>query len=120
MEWVPTVTNGPGMIKFLQLTNIGDRDLNVNYGASLVLWMTEDIIPRSRGYVSVGSRRYKERQTLACEATTDREKEEMEVYAGPLVDHPTYERKTHPNFDPTKSGIRRRQSCCRNRVATRT
>ena len=28
--WVPTVTNGLGKINFLQLTNIGYRDLNVN------------------------------------------------------------------------------------------
>ena len=60
MAWVPIVTNGPGKIKFLQLTNIGDRDLNVNYGAPLALWMTEDMITRSQGYVSVGTRWYKE------------------------------------------------------------
>ena len=91
MAWVPTVTNGPGKIKFLQLTNTGDRDLNVNYGPPLALWMTEDMIPRSQRYVSVGLRRYKEWQTLVFKATTDREEEEMEAYAVPLVDHPTYE-----------------------------
>ena len=30
VAWVPTVTNGPGKIEFLQLTNIGNRELNVN------------------------------------------------------------------------------------------
>ena len=101
MAWVPTVTNGPGKIKFLQLTNIGDSDLNVNYVAPLALWMTEDMIPRSQRYVSVGSRRYKEWQTLAFDATTDREEEEMEACAGPLVAHPTYEKSTRI-FNSTK------------------
>ena len=91
MAWIPTVTNGPGMIKFLQLTNVSDRDLISNCGAPLALWMTEGMIPRSKGYVSVGSRRYMEWQTLAFEATTDREGEEAEAYTDPLVDHPTYE-----------------------------
>ena len=26
VAWVPSATNGPGMVKFLQLTNISDRD----------------------------------------------------------------------------------------------
>ena len=94
VAWIPTVTNGPGRIKFLQLTNVSDRDLILNSGAPLALWMTEGMIPRSKGYVSVGSRRYMEWQTLAFEATTDREEEEAEAYMGPLVDHPTYEKPT--------------------------
>ena len=32
VAWIPTVTNGPGMIKFLQLTNVSDRDLILNCG----------------------------------------------------------------------------------------
>ena len=52
------------------------------------------MIPRSPGYVSVGSRRYNEWQTLAYEATVEREAEEIETYAGPLVDHPEYTRPT--------------------------
>ena len=48
--------------------------------------MTENMIPRSLGYVSVGSIRYNEWQTLVYEATVERETEENETYAGPLVD----------------------------------
>ena len=50
------------------------------------------MIPRYKGYISVGSRRYMEWQTLAFEATTDRAGEKAEAYTGPLVDHPTYEK----------------------------
>ena len=102
MASVRTVTNKPGQIKFLELTNIGDRDLNVNYGAPLAFWMTADMIPRLQGYVSDGSRRYKEWQTLAFEATTVREEEELEAYAGPLVDRPTYEKPTRISTRPDK------------------
>uniref|UniRef100_A0AAV1UMG9 Uncharacterized protein n=1 Tax=Peronospora matthiolae TaxID=2874970 RepID=A0AAV1UMG9_9STRA len=52
------------------------------------------MIPQSKGYVSVGSWRYMEWQTLAFEATTDREEEEAEAYPGPLVGHLTYEKPT--------------------------
>ena len=52
--------------------------------------MTDNMIPRSPGYVSVGSRRYNEWKKLAYEATVEREMEENEIYAGPLVDHPDY------------------------------
>ena len=52
--------------------------------------MVADMIHRSPGYVSVGSRRYNKWQTIAFEATTDREEEPPEEYTGPLVDHPSY------------------------------
>ena len=89
-RWVPTVTSGPGQIKYLQLTNLSDRDVILNHGAPLGWWMAADMIPRSPGYVSVGSRRYKVWQTLAFEATTDRKEDPPEESTGPLVDHPTY------------------------------
>uniref|UniRef100_M4C0C4 Uncharacterized protein n=1 Tax=Hyaloperonospora arabidopsidis (strain Emoy2) TaxID=559515 RepID=M4C0C4_HYAAE len=60
------------------------------------------MIPRLQGYVSDGSRRYKEWQTLAFEATTVREEEELEAYAGPLVDRPTYEKPTRISTRPDK------------------
>ena len=89
-RWVPTVTTGPGQIKYLQLTNLSGRDVILNHGAPSGWWMAADMIPRSPGYVSVGSRRYKEWQTLAFEATTDRKEDPPEESTGPLVDHPTY------------------------------
>ena len=52
--------------------------------------MTENMIPRYPGYVSDGSRRSNEWQTLAYKATVEREAEEIETNAGLLVDHPEY------------------------------
>ena len=53
--------------------------------------MVFDMIPRSTGYISVGSRRYTEWQTLAIEYTMKREEETVEKYAGMLVGHPIYQ-----------------------------
>ena len=64
--------------------------------------MSADMVPRTPGYVSVGSRRYNEWQTLAFEATTDREEVPPEEYTGP----PTIS-YTNENFDQPKKGNRR-------------
>lgn len=87
VEWVPTVTNGPGRITYLQLTNLCDREVILRWGTPLGMWMMPDAIPRSQGYVSVGSRKYREWQTLAFEATTDREEVSPKMCEGPMVDH---------------------------------
>ena len=60
----------------------------VHPGAPLGWWMAVDMIIRTTGYVSVGSRRYNEWQTLTYEATTDREEEQPVEVTGPVVDHP--------------------------------
>lgn len=70
-NWVPTVTSGPGTKKYLQQTNIGENELILRHGVSLGMWMAPDLVPRLPAYVSVGSRRYMEWQTLAYEATDD-------------------------------------------------
>ena len=69
---MPTVTTGPGRIKYLLLKNIIDREIILQYEAPFGLWMAGDMVPQSPGYVSVGLCRYTEWQTLAFEATTDR------------------------------------------------
>lgn len=89
-QWVPTVTTGPGQIKYLALTNIVHTEVILHKGIQLGWCMAEKMMPRSRGYVSVGSRRYNDWQTLVLEATTDREEEGPEEYTKPLVDHPAY------------------------------
>ena len=61
------------------------------------------MIPRSPGYVSVGSRRYNEWQTLAYEATTDRKEIFPEEKTGPLVDHPSYPTPKKILIRPTKN-----------------
>ena len=90
MEWVLTVTNGPGQIHYLQLTNLCDREVILRWETSLGLWMVADTISRSQVYVSVGSRRYNEWHTLAFEATTDREEVSPEAYEELLVDQRSY------------------------------
>ena len=57
--------------------------------------MTADMVPRYPGYVSVGSRRYNEWETLAFEATTEKEKELSSEYDRSLVDHPPYHTPTN-------------------------
>ena len=90
LNWVPTVTSGPGRKRYLHITNLSDKEVILGHGVSLGMWMANDMIPRTPGYVSVGSRRYMEWQTLALEATVDRREELPEVDTGPLVDHPQY------------------------------
>ena len=80
------MNNGPGRINYLKLTNLGYREVILGWGTPLGLWMVEGIIPRSRGYVSVGSRRYNEWKTLAFKATTDREEVSLEMYEEPSVE----------------------------------
>ena len=60
VEWVPTVINGSGRINNLQLTNLFYREVILRWGTPLGLWTVAATIPRSQGYVSVGSRRYTE------------------------------------------------------------
>ena len=116
VAWVPKITSGPCQIKYLQLTNLSDREIILNHGASLALWMTSDMIPRSPGYVSIGSRRYTEWQTLTFEATTEREEETVEEYTEPLMDHPVYECPLE--FYPAKRQ-KYRGSACRNQTKKR-
>ena len=70
--WVPTVVSGFGRRKYLHMTNIGDREIILPTHAILGLWVEGDMIPRTQGFVSIGSERDKEWNTLAYEATTDR------------------------------------------------
>ena len=72
------------------MTNIGDREIKLPNHAILGLWVEGDMIPRPQGFVTVGSGKYKEWQTLAYEATTDRVNKLSEEQIGPLVDRPTY------------------------------
>ena len=112
--WVPTVTVGPGQRKYIQLTNIVDRKVIVHPGSPLGWWMAADMIPRSPGYVSVGSRRYNEWQTLAYEATTDREEEQPVEVTGPLVDHPPYDIPVRISARPKKEPEESREDTSRS------
>ena len=56
--------------------------------------MMIDMVPRSPGYVSVGSRRYQKLQTLAFKATTDLTDEMIQEDTEPLVSRPSYRTPT--------------------------
>ena len=72
------------------MTNIGNREIILATHAILGLWTEGDIISRTQGFVTVGSVKYKEWQTLAYEVKTDRVNELPEEQIGPLVDRPKY------------------------------
>ncbi|OWZ20273.1 hypothetical protein PHMEG_0005337 [Phytophthora megakarya] len=59
----------------------------------IVIWRTEDHVPRITSFISIGSRRYMERQNLAVEATTDARSGDMEIKVQlvPAVERYEYE-----------------------------
>ena len=57
-RWVPTATTGPGRLTYLRLNNLSDQSVIIQQGTPFGQWMQADMIPRSHGYDSVGSRRY--------------------------------------------------------------
>ena len=59
------------------MTNIGDHEIILPTYTVLGVWVEGDMIPRTQGFVTVGSGNYKEWQTLAYEATTDRVNESL-------------------------------------------
>ena len=72
VKWVPTVvTSWTGEPRFLRITNVSDEDLTVGPNTVMGMWLNEGHIPRKPGFVSIGSRRYEEWQTLALEASTE-------------------------------------------------
>ncbi|EGZ04455.1 hypothetical protein PHYSODRAFT_343257 [Phytophthora sojae] len=92
-RWVPTVIKGPGKVRYLQITNIGEKELVLRQSLQVGMWLAGDRVPRIQGYVSIGSRRYMEWQNLALQATTDAgstEAEPPEAPPGPMVERPEY------------------------------
>ncbi|KAI9991264.1 hypothetical protein PInf_018899 [Phytophthora infestans] len=83
-KWVPTVIQGPGRSRYLQVTNISDKRLLLDQYEEVGRWLAKDGIPRRPG----------EWQNLAYAATTEIESlGEVELPAertGPLVDRPSY------------------------------
>ncbi|EGZ16784.1 hypothetical protein PHYSODRAFT_330843 [Phytophthora sojae] len=103
-RWVPTVVRGPGRIRYLQVTNISDKDLVLHRNERIAMWLAGDRIPRIPGYVSIGSRRYMEWQNLAFQATTDDRPTNQEAPTGPPV--PAVER---PNYPTPRAILQRRK-----------
>ncbi|OWY97783.1 hypothetical protein PHMEG_00031603 [Phytophthora megakarya] len=92
-RWIPTVTEGPGRTRYLVISKIGDRILPLDHCLDVGMILDQDKVPRSPGFVSVGSRRYREWQNLALESTVDTRSdspESIEDLAEPAVSRPTY------------------------------
>ncbi|OWZ04611.1 LOW QUALITY PROTEIN: hypothetical protein PHMEG_00023458 [Phytophthora megakarya] len=68
-RWVPTVTEGPGRICYLVISNIGEEILRLDHRLDIIMILDQDKVPRSPGIVSVGPRRYREWQNLALKST---------------------------------------------------
>ncbi|POM70504.1 LOW QUALITY PROTEIN: Hypothetical protein PHPALM_13041, partial [Phytophthora palmivora] len=95
-RWVPTLIKGLGRRSYLRITNLSDQPLTLFDDTWIGIWLSGDHIPRQAGFVSIGSRRYKEWQSLAFEATTDRPEDAGvdDVTLGPMVERPRYDRPT--------------------------
>ncbi|POM75920.1 Reverse transcriptase [Phytophthora palmivora] len=95
-RWVPTYVKGLGRRRYLRITNLSDKPLTLFDDAWLGIWLNGDHVPRQPGFVSVGSRRYNERQNLAYEASTDKPEREEHVdqTTRPMVERPTYDPST--------------------------
>ncbi|OWY95901.1 LOW QUALITY PROTEIN: hypothetical protein PHMEG_00033971 [Phytophthora megakarya] len=57
-RWVPTVTEGPGRIRYLVISNIGEKILRLDHRLIVGMILDKDKVPQSPRLVSVGSRRY--------------------------------------------------------------
>ncbi|KAE9246089.1 hypothetical protein PF002_g6907 [Phytophthora fragariae] len=66
-SWVPTLMKGPGRLRYLHITNLSNQKLILQRDVQVGLQLSGDHVPRQPGFVSVGSRRYAEWQTLAGE-----------------------------------------------------
>ncbi|OWZ20245.1 reverse transcriptase [Phytophthora megakarya] len=91
-RWVPTVMEGPGQIRYLVISNIGEEILWLDHRLDVGMILDQDKVPRSPGFVSVGSRRYRECQNLALESTVDARSEPPQLIedpAEPAVQRPT-------------------------------
>ncbi|KAG3070471.1 hypothetical protein PI125_g22966 [Phytophthora idaei] len=69
-KWVPTLIHGPGATRYLHITNIGDRTINLSRSTDVRMWLPADRVPHQVGYGMEGSQRYGEWQNLAYQATT--------------------------------------------------
>ncbi|OWY95893.1 hypothetical protein PHMEG_00033985 [Phytophthora megakarya] len=78
-RWIPTISDGPGRTKYISITNIGDEVLILHQDQRIGIWLAGDHVPRTPGFISIGSRRYMEWQNLALETTTDARSEDMEI-----------------------------------------
>ena len=97
-RWVTTLIEGIGRRQILKITNVSPRPLTLHEDTKIGMWLTKDQVPRTPGFVSVGSRRYSEWLNLAYESTTDQVDHHVdptEEEEGPLVEKPEYKTPSH-------------------------
>ncbi|OWY98545.1 hypothetical protein PHMEG_00030667 [Phytophthora megakarya] len=108
-RWIPTVTEGLGRIRYLVISNIGDRILRLNHRLDVGMILGQDKVPRSPGFVSVGSRRYREWQNLALESTVDTRTdspEPIEDLAEPAVPSHDHRIPRHDRYSTGRNPMR--------------
>ncbi|OWZ03645.1 LOW QUALITY PROTEIN: hypothetical protein PHMEG_00024583 [Phytophthora megakarya] len=95
-RWVPTVVRGLGRTQYLRITNVSNQPITLQRDTRIGIWLAGDHVPRTPGYVSVGSRRYAEWQNLAFQATADETpiEDSGEVVIEPPDDSPQYNAPT--------------------------
>ncbi|OWZ07923.1 hypothetical protein PHMEG_00019612 [Phytophthora megakarya] len=92
-RWVATVAEGPGRIRYLVISNIGEKIIRLDQRLDVGMILNQDKVLLSPGFASVASRRYWEWQNIALESTIDTRSEPLEATEGPeepLVQRPTY------------------------------
>ncbi|OWZ11301.1 hypothetical protein PHMEG_00015696 [Phytophthora megakarya] len=105
-RWVPTMTEGPGRIRYLVISNIGEEILRLDHRLDVGMILDQDKVPRSPGFVSAGSRRYREWQNLAFESTVDVRSDPPGTYRGPCGAGSTTTIVSHATIDTSPAGIR--------------
>ncbi|EGZ04314.1 hypothetical protein PHYSODRAFT_536710, partial [Phytophthora sojae] len=104
-RWVPTVIKGPGKVRYLQITNIGEKELVLRQSLQVGMWLAGDRVPRIQGYVTIGSAATWRGRTSRCRPrrTLDprrRNPRSPPPPPGPMVERPEY---------PTPRAILQRQ-----------
>ncbi|OWZ05142.1 hypothetical protein PHMEG_00022825 [Phytophthora megakarya] len=74
---------------YLVISNIGEETLPLDHRLDVDMILDQDKVPRSPGFVSVGSRRYREWQNLVVESSIG-PPEVIEDLAEPAVQRPSY------------------------------
>ncbi|OWZ22837.1 LOW QUALITY PROTEIN: hypothetical protein PHMEG_0002391 [Phytophthora megakarya] len=87
--WVPMVVNGPGKIRYMRITNVGEKGLILHQDLRSGIWLAGDHVPRIPGFISVEPRRWQNR-TVEANVGTRSADPEPEDPPGPAVERPEY------------------------------
>ncbi len=108
-EWVATPMNeGHSSPRAIEVTNISDHEVRLRSDDAIGLWLAPGYLPRRRGFVSPGSRRCREWENLAYQATTDlddREIDEAMVAEGVLAQTEFEKKHEAANCKPAQQNL---------------